>query len=113
MAAYPSYDILLGSSIQEESGIDDQYASTGQQHSRILYSSRYFRFKLLHKLTLTQFNTLSTTYGSGQRDTYTLTYHVESPAVTYSVIFTEPPQIRDNLGNGQFIVEANLRGTKD
>lgn len=113
MAAYPSYTMLLGSSKEEESGIQDDYAPGGTQHSRIFYSQPYYTFRLIHQLTLAQFNALKTTYDAGQRDTYTLTYLTESPIQTYSVKFTGPPQIVENLGGNRFMVEVPLRGTAD
>ena len=113
MAAYPSYSILLGSDKTEESGIKDDFAESGTQHSRLFHSQPYLRFRLLHNLTLAQFNSLAATYTAGRRDVYTLTYHTESPAVTYSVKFTGPPQIKTNYGGDRFLVDVPLRGTKD
>lgn len=111
MAAYPSYNILLGSSIDEEDGVEDDFTPDGTMHSRILYAARYYRFRLRHELTLAQYQSLRTTYGAGKRDVYTLTYLVESPVVTYNAQFTGPPQIVENIGAGRFIVECSLRGT--
>ena len=113
MAAYPSYSILLQSDKTEESGVNDSYSEAGSQHSRLFHSQAYYRFKLRHNLTLAQFNSLNATYTAGRRDVYTLTYHDESPAVTYSVKFTGPPQITTNYGGDRFLVEVPLRGTKD
>ena len=112
MAAYPSYSILLESDKTEESGIKDDYAESGTQHSRLFYSQSYYRFKLRHHLTLAEFNSLNANFTAGRRDVYTLTYLTESPVVTYSVKFTGPPQIRTNYGNGRFLVDVPLRGTK-
>lgn len=111
MAAYPSYSILLGSTIEEEDGVLDDFTTDGGHHSRIMYSARYYRFQLVHALTLSQWQALRTTYGAGKRDTYTLTYLNESPSVTYNVKFTGPPRITGNLGNNQFKVEVPLRGS--
>ena len=113
MAAYPSYSILLESDKDEESGVKDDYAESGTQHSRLFYSQPYYRFRLRHNLTLAQFNSLKVTFDAGRRDTYTLTYFDESPQATYSVKFTGPPQIKTNYGNGRFLVEVPLRGFKD
>ena len=113
MANYPSYDMLLGSSIQQESGIEDDFAQSGAQHSRIFFAKDYFRFTLSHQLSLAQFTALKTTYDAGPRDVYTLSYLVESPLVTYSVKFTDPPAIVGNAGDNRFFVRCNLRGFKD
>lgn len=113
MAAYPSYPILLTSSIQQESGIDDDFAQSGAQHSRIFHSQDYFRFTINHQLSLAQFNALKATYDAGQRAVYTLTYLTESPQVTYSVKFVDTPAIVSNAGNDRFIVRCLLRGFKD
>ena len=113
MAAYPSYDILLESEKKEEPGVTDDYSEAGTQHSRLFHSQPYYRFRLFHNITLAQFNSLKTTYDAGRRDTYTLTYFSESPAATYTVKFTGPPQINTNFGNDRLLVEAPLRGFKD
>ena len=110
MAAYPSYNILLGSTMEEESGIIDDFTPEGGMHSRIMYASRQYRFRLIHHLTLSQWQALRTTYGTGKRDTYTFTYLTESPAVTYNVKFTGPPRIIENHGADRFTVEVPLRG---
>ena len=113
MAAYPSHNILLGSSITEESGVLDDLADSGILRSRVLHSKPWYRFQLIHNLTLAQFNTLRNNYQADRRAVLTLTYHAESPAVTYSVVYTEPPQIIENIGGGQFRVSVALRGFKD
>jgi hypothetical protein len=113
MAAYPSYDILLGSDKTEESGVDDDYSEAGTQHSRLFHSQPYYRFRLRHNITLDQFNSLKADYDAGRRAVRTLTYYSESPAATYSVKFTGPPQIKTNHGNDRLLVESPLRGTKD
>ena len=113
MANYPTNGILLTSKVTPESEYEDDYSQPGIQHSRLFRSQVYFRFELTHSLTLAEFNSLTAVYDAGARDTYTLTYHTESPLVTYSVIFTSRPEISDNLGNNKFKVSASLRGTKD
>ena len=113
MAAYPSHNILLESDNTEESGVKDDYAESGTQHSRLFYSKPYYRFSLRHHLTLAEFNSLKATFDAGRRDVYTLSYFDESPVATYSVKFTGPPQIRTNYGNGRFLVAVPLRGFKD
>jgi len=113
MANYPSYSILLSSSVQQDPGIDDDVAQSGGQHSRIFYSKDYFGFTLNHFLTLAQWQSLKATYDAGPRDVYTLTYFTESPIVTYSVKFTEPPAITINAGQDQYFVRCALRGFKD
>ena len=113
MAAYPSYGILLGSSREEESGVEDDFTPAGTMHSRIFHSVSHYRFRLIHQLTLAQFKALKATYDAGKRAEYTLTYLVESPAVTYTVKFTGPPQIVSNLGLDRFYVEVPLYGTAD
>lgn len=110
MAAYPSYNILLGSDMEEEEGVIDDLSPSGTMHSRIMYASRYYRWRLLHNLTLAQWQSLRSTYGAGKRDTYTFTYLAESPAVTYNVQFTGPPKIIQNIGLDRFLVEVPLRG---
>lgn len=111
MSAYPAYGIILKSSIEEEDGVEDDFTPDGGQHSRIMYSTRYYRFTVRHVLTLTQWQSLRTTYGAGKRDTYTFTYFDESPAVTYNVKFTKPPRIVENHGKDKFTVEVHLRGS--
>ena len=111
MAAYPSYDILLDSVIEEEPGVIDDYASTGTQHSRLLHALPYYRFVLRHQLSLAEYRSLKATYDAGRRDTYTLTYYIESPSVSYNVKFTGPPQIVGNLALNRFFVDVPLRGT--
>ena len=115
MAAYPAYNILLGSSMDREPGIEDDFSQAGTQHSRTFHSQAYYRFTLVHALTLAQFNSLEATYNAAPRDVYTLTYHgaSESPQVTYSVKFTEPPVKTTNLGLDNYFVQVQLRGTKD
>jgi hypothetical protein len=113
MAAYPSYNILLESTQERDDGILDDYAPIGTQHSRILHSEAYWVFALRHNLTLAQWQSLRSTYNSGPRDVYTLSYLTESPLVTYSVKFTGPPRIVSNVGGDRFIVESRLRGTQD
>lgn len=113
MAAYLNYPILLGSTKEEEAaGIQDDFSQGGSQHSRVFHSQAYFRFRLMHKVTLAQWNTLKADYDAGPRDVRTLTYHDESPAVTYSVKYIGPPRQIRNLGGDRYIVESLLRGPK-
>lgn len=112
MAAYPSYNILLVSSFEEEDGVIDDFTPEGGMHSRIMYATRYYRFRAIHQLSLAQWQSLRTTYGAGKRDVYTgFTWFGESPAVTYNVQFTGPPRIIENLGLDRFFVEVPLRGS--
>jgi len=113
MAAYPSYDILLGSRQERETSWQDDVAESGLLSSRQLRSQEYFLFTLRHHLTLAQYQSLLTTFSAGPRDTYTLTYLTESPQVTYSVTFIAPPQVVDNYGADRFTVLVTLRGTQD
>ena len=113
MSAYPSHAIELTSSVEIESGIADDFAQSGSQHSRIFHSQAYYRFTLNHTLSLSQFNALHATYQAGPRDVYTLTYFDESPQATYSVKFISPPKITANLGLNRCGVVVQLRGTKD
>ena len=112
MANYPAYNILLESTKEEEAGIVDDYSQAGTQHSRTFYTG-YYRFMLVHQLSVTEFNSLKATYDAGPRDTYTLTYYSESPVATYSVKFTGPPQITQNLALNRMFVSVPLRGTRD
>jgi len=113
MAAYPSYGILLDSDRTSESKWRDDVADSGTLHSRQIRSIEYIQFKLVHVLSTTEYRALMTTYRAGERDTYTLTYYDESPAVTYSVKFVAPPQITKNLKGSRHMVEVLLRGTQD
>ena len=114
MAAYPSYNILLDSSQTLEAGYLDDFTESGVQYSRAMHSAQYYRFTLRHQLTAAQWSSLSATYAAGPRDTYTLTYRADtSPIVTYSVKFTEPPQIVSNWGLDRYVVSVSLRGTQD
>jgi hypothetical protein len=112
MANYPTHEILLGSTKEEEAGIVDDFSQAGTQHSRTFYTGRY-RFMLIHQLSVTEFNALKTTYDAGPRDNYTLTYYSESPAATYTVKFTGPPQIVENLALNRVFVQVPLRGTRN
>ena len=110
MANYPSHSILIGSAQTPESGIDDDFAQSGIQHSRIFHGQQYYRFRLIHSLTLTEWNSLFATYTAGPRDEYTFTYLAASPTVTYTVKFLEPPTITENFGLNRFEVRTFLRG---
>lgn len=110
MAAYPSYSIGLGSTQEPESGIEDDFSQSGLQHARIFHGRQYYRFRLVHSLTLAQWNSLFATYAAGPRDDYTFTYISQSPQVTYTVKFLEPPQITENRGLDRFEVQTLLRG---
>lgn len=112
MANYPAHEILLGSTKEEEAGIVDDFSQSGTQHSRTFYTG-YYRFTLIHQLSVTEFNTLKTTYDAGPRDNYTLTYYDESPIATYTVKFIGPPQIVENLALNRVFVQVPLRGTRN
>ena len=113
MAAYPSYGILLDATRTTESKWRDDVSDTGTLHSRQMRSSEYIQFDLVHHLTTAQYRALMTSYNSGERADWTLTYFSESPAVTYTVKFIEPPNIIRNHGNGRHDVRVRLRGTQD
>lgn len=113
MANYPSYDILLGSTREEDDGIQDDFGQGGTQHSRTFYSQSYFTFNLVHILTTAQIKSLRATYTANPRADYTLTFYDESPQQTYTVKFTGPPQITSNITPTLFRVEVPLRGTAD
>lgn len=112
MANYPSYDILLGSTKEEEAGILDDYSQAGTQHSRTFFTGKY-RFTLIHQLSLAEFNSLRATYSATPRADFTLTYYNESPVATYTVKFTGPPQIVENLALNRMFVQVQLRGTRN
>lgn len=113
MSAYPSYPILLDSDREPEPGWEDSLAASGTQHSRQLHSQQYYRFRVLHNLTLAQFNALEADYAGGPRTVRTLTWFTESPAVTYTVKYQAPPEIITNHGNDRYTVRVLLRGYKD
>lgn len=113
MATYPSYGILLDSSYEPESEYEDDFSQSGIQHSRQLRSQTYYKFTIVHELTLAQWNTLIAFYDAGPRTAHTLTWFTESPEVTYSVKFTDKPEIRTNLGNNKFLARVMMRGTKN
>jgi len=113
MAAYPSYGILLDSEMEWESSWRDDIAESGSLHSRQLRSTNYVRFLLVHHMTTAEWRSLLTTFQAGPRDTYTLTYHTESPSVTYSVTFLEPPRVIANHGGSRHTVQVTLRGVQD
>ena len=113
MADYPYTAHLLDSRQELESGIDDDFSQPGIQHSRIFHSRQYYRFKVIHSLTLAQFNSLLATYAAGPRDEYTFQYHSTSPQTTYTVKFLAPPEIVENIGLSRFFVESNLRGYRN
>ena len=112
MANYPAYEILLGSNKEEEAGIHDDFSQAGTQHSRTFFTG-YYRFTLIHQLSITEFNSLRTTYAATPRADFTLTYYDESPIATYTVKFTGPPQVVENLGLSQVFVQVPLRGTRN
>jgi hypothetical protein len=113
MAAYPSYAILLGSTQRLESGWNRPVATSGWQSDTQLHAKQYYQFSLLHNLTGTEYDALLATYNDGPRDEYTLTYRTESPAITYTVMFTGVPEIVRNHGGSRFDVRVPLRGYKD
>lgn len=113
MANYPYTAHLLDSEITPESGIEDDYSQPGIQHSRLFHNTGYYRFRLLHSLTVTEYNTLRTFYDANPRTFVTLTYYSVSPIVTYNVKFISPPVIVENFGSNRLKVEANLRGYKN
>jgi len=113
MANYPYTAHMLDSDITPESGVDDDFSQSGIQHSRILHDAGYYRFRLLHSLTLTEYNTLRTFYDTYPRTFITLTYYAVSPAVTYNVKFILPPAITKNHGSNRLEVEVHLRGYKN
>ena len=113
MANYPSYNILLDSSMNTESEYEDDFSQPGVHHSRRLRSTVYYNFAIVHQLSLADFNTLHSFYQSNPRSDITLSWFNESPVVTYTVKFTEQPRITRNLGADEFLVSVGLRGTKD
>ena len=114
MAAYPSYTISIDSTQELEDRYEFDIDSAGGLHRRQFHSAQQYRFNLTHPgLTVAQWRSLlDTTYAADPTATHTLTYHVESPAVTYSVTFLGPPQIIANHGNSTYDVRVVLRGTK-
>jgi hypothetical protein len=112
MAAYPAHEILLGSTKEEEAGIIDDFSQAGTQHSRTFFTG-YYRFTLLHQLSLTEFNSLKSTYDATPRADFTLSYYDESPVATYTVKFIAPPQIVENLALNRMFVQVQLRGRRD
>jgi hypothetical protein len=113
MAAYPSYPILLGSSMNPETGWRDTTASAGSLHSRQLYGKNYLQFELIHHMTNVEFRALTDLHDAAPRAVHTLSYLAESPLVTYSVTFITPPEITVNHGGDKYTVRASLRGFKD
>ena len=113
MANYPSYNILLESSREPEPEYEDDFSQPGIQHSRQLRSAVYYKFSIVHHLTLAEFTTLDSFYQSNARADVTLTWFDESPQATYTVKFTAQPRITSNLGANKFMVTASCRGTRD
>jgi len=113
MPSYPSLNIGLDSSQELESGIEDDFSQPGVQHSRLFHAQQYYRFRLVHTITMTQFNSLLATYAADKRSDFTLTYYNTSPVSTYTVRFLSPPSIRVNHGANNVEVESNLRGYKN
>jgi len=112
MAALTTYGILLDSTRSRESGIEDDFSQSGQQHSRVFHSQAYYQFDIREYVTMAQFQTMEAAYEATPRATYTLTYYAVSPAVTYSVKYTTAPNISENLGGDKYIATRSLRGTK-
>ena len=114
MAAYPSLPIGLDSSQTPESRFSIDIDESGGFHSRSFHSAQYYRFSITHPgITAAQWNSLLTTYAGNPTGTYTLTFRNESPVVTYTVRFLDPPEISQNHGNNQYDVSVRLRGVKD
>jgi hypothetical protein len=114
MAAYPAYPILLGSSQKPEKGWRDTSSSSGTPHSKQTQGKAYSEFSLLHQLTGTEYESLLAVYAADPDTTHTLIYrNDESPAVTYTVKFSGPPQITRNIGGNKYEVRAPLRGFTD
>ena len=114
MAAFPTFTngVMLDSRMSLESGYQDDFDDGGAQHSVQFHDQQYYQFRVLYRLTYSEWTSLLSTYTAGPRDTYTFTYFSASPSVTYSVKFTDTPQVKDNLG-GYYEVEVNLRGYQD
>ena len=112
MAAYPSYAVALASTPTPENDYIDDVSSSGLLHSRQFHDKIYTNFDVIHPgLTGQQFYDLRQTYISGPRDTYTgFTWYTSSPAESYSVQFTAPPEIAANHGNDRYDVRVQLRG---
>lgn len=113
MATYPSYGISLESQRVPESGIEDDFSQPGTQHSRTLHSQQYYRFRVIHNLTVTELATLEAFYDAGPRTAHTFTYREYSPQQTYTVKFLAPPEVVRNQGGNRVQVEVNLRGYKN
>jgi hypothetical protein len=114
MAAYPSYTIGLESRVDPVKRYQDDFDSSGAQHSRLFHDKQYYEFSLLHPgMTKAQVTALEATYDAAPRDVHTLTYRDESPAATYSVKFTERPRIVNNHGGGKYDVRVELYGYRD
>ena len=112
MAAYPSYTIGIGSEVKLVNGWKLTPDEAGQLHTRQFHGSQYYEFRLVHPaLTKAQVRDLLATYSADPSATHTLTYHDQSPAVTYDVQFTEPPQRIANHGGGLYDVEVRLYGS--
>lgn len=114
MPAYPSHNILMPSLPVEESGIVDDFAESGPMHSRVFHSQSYYRFTIYHQLSRAQWIAYRAAYQADKRSAWTgLTFYNESPARTYTVYYTAPPQVVQNLGGGRVLIEVQLRGTAD
>jgi len=114
MANYPSYTISIDSVPVKENDAEDDFAQSGQQHSRIFHDRQYYRFPITHpSLTASEYAALEALYEAGPRDSHTLTYYNTSPVTTYTVKFMQPPDITENHGNSRFRVEVLLRGYKN
>lgn len=114
MAAYPALPVGIESMVEEESSYIDTFSVSGSQHSRLMRSSAYYEFTLIHPaITDAEYDSLRATYAAGPRSSYTLTYRAVSPQITYTVKFIEPPQIVKNHGGGRYDVKVKVRGTQD
>jgi len=112
MAALTTYGILLDSTRSRESGIEDDFSQSGQQHSRVFHSQAYYVFQIREYVSMAQFQAMETEFESTPRATFTLTYYAVSPSVTYNVKYTTAPNISENLGGDKYIATRTLRGTK-
>lgn len=114
---YPSHNQLLGSRrVPDNSGIVDDVAQGGTQHSRQYHSQQYYFFTLVHFLTQAEFDALMTDYLANPRTTRTLTWAPEdstSPETTYTVKYQSAPvQVSKENADGWFVT-VRLRGYKD
>ena len=106
MAAYPSYNQVLGSlqNVLDDRVLDQDV--NGAVHIRSFFPSRISQFMVKHYLTPAQLATLLAFYDTNRLLTFTFVWYVDN--VTYTCVFGAPPKFVPN-DPGLYDVVVDLR----